>query len=182
VPNYNSRQLKKLASQIPEFSLKKNGIKKFIDELKLAGVKFLFLQHLEKTYTDGAAFYSGKNPAIIYTARYNRDDNFWFTIIHEIGHILKHLSKEKKEFIDCLDNIDQTNSFEKEANNYAENILKAEEIINYFRNSQRITKTKIRSCSEKLKISRRIIVGVLHYNKTLPYSSMREIFSEVIEK
>lgn len=182
VPKYNSFQLKKLASKIPEFSLKKNGIKKFVNELKLAGVKFLFLQHLEKTYTDGAVFYNGKNPVIIYTARYNRDDNFWFTITHEIGHVLKHLSKGKKEFIDCLDNIDQTNSFEKEANNYAENILKTAEIINYFRASQRITETKINKCSEELKISRPIIVGVLHYNKMLPYSSMRETFSEVIEK
>ena len=182
VPDYDSKKLKKLATLIPEISLKENGITNFIKKLKSAGVKFLFLPHLEKTYIDGATFYSKKNPVIVYTARYDREDNFWFTITHEIGHILKHLAKSKKEFIDSLDNIDQTNSLEKEANNYAENILKTKEILNYFNETIRVTKSKIKNCSKELGISRSIIVGVLHFNDKLPYSSMRNELSGVKER
>ena len=168
--------------QFPKFSLKENGITDFIKKLKSAGVKFLFLPHLEKTYIDGATFYSKKKPVIVYTARYDRNDNFWFTITHEIGHILKHLAKNKKEFIDSLDNIDQTNSLEKEANNYAENILKTKEILTYFSDVIRVTKSKIKNCSKELGISSSIIVGVLHFNKKLPYSSMRNELPGVKER
>ena len=48
--------------------------------------------HLTKTYLDGAVFWDEQNPVIVYTARHNRLDNFWWTVAHEIGHIvLEHL-------------------------------------------------------------------------------------------
>ena len=51
--------------------------------------------------------------------RGKRDDILWFTLFHEIAHLIKHSKKEI--FIDD-DNIDKT-EIELEADNYAKNIL-----------------------------------------------------------
>jgi HTH-type transcriptional regulator/antitoxin HigA len=58
--------------------------------LKKTGVIFLIIPNLEKTYTDGSACWVNKNPVIALTGRYKRNDNFWFTLAHEIGHDLLH--------------------------------------------------------------------------------------------
>ena len=69
-----------------------------------AGVKFLYQKHLIKTYLDGACFFDENKPVIIYTARYDRTDHFWFTLAHEIAHILIHFEKVKLKYI--LDNLE----------------------------------------------------------------------------
>lgn len=62
------------------------------------------LTHLQKTYLDGVAFYRGENPFIVYTARHDRVDNFWFTITHKLGHVLDHLEIDGGPVLDNLDN------------------------------------------------------------------------------
>jgi hypothetical protein len=39
-------------------------------------------------------------PVIGLTLRHDRLDNFWFTLFHEIGHVLKHLSPENPAILD----------------------------------------------------------------------------------
>jgi len=57
------------------------------------GILVVVVPHLKKTYLDGAAFLPQEDRAVIgLTLRYDRLDNFWFTLFHEIGHIVKHLS------------------------------------------------------------------------------------------
>ncbi len=65
------------------------------------GVKFVTIPKFEKTPIDGYSFWSDDNPTIALTIRHNRIDNFAFTVMHEIGHIILHLSNNKEaEFID----------------------------------------------------------------------------------
>lgn len=51
------------------------------------GVRCVFLRHLGKTYLDGAAFYVDGEPCVALTLRYDRIDSFWFTLLHEVGHL-----------------------------------------------------------------------------------------------
>ena len=71
------------------------------------------------------------NPVIVYTGRYKRLDNFWFTLAHEIAHVLLHL-KGDLCFID--DESHSNDAAEKEANELAQAKLKHNEITDYFRN------------------------------------------------
>jgi HTH-type transcriptional regulator/antitoxin HigA len=52
------------------------------------GVHFVVVQHLPKTYLDGASFWLEGRPVVAVTLRYDRIDSFWFTVMHEIGHVL----------------------------------------------------------------------------------------------
>ena len=41
-------------------------------------------------------------PVIIYKGRYKRIDNFWFTVAHEISHVLFHLDEQTHYILDNL--------------------------------------------------------------------------------
>jgi len=72
--------------------------------LKGHGIILLCVPHLSKTYLDGASTLtpSGK-PVIALTLRYDRIDNFWFVLMHELAHVAKHLCAETPMFFDDLD-------------------------------------------------------------------------------
>jgi HTH-type transcriptional regulator/antitoxin HigA len=93
------------------------------------GVSLIIEPHLPGTYLDGAAvLMNGTTPVIALTLRYDRLDNFWFVLFHELFHILKHLKKDKLEFIfDDLD-MDITTDLETEADFLAgEALISSEE-------------------------------------------------------
>lgn len=59
------------------------------------GIKFLIEEKLDKVPVDGYSFWEGANPTIVLTKRFDRIDNFGFTLMHELGHICLHLSKDR---------------------------------------------------------------------------------------
>lgn len=87
------------------------------------GIKFITIPKLEKTPIDGYSFWSGNNPVIALTLRHNRIDNFAFTLMHEIGHITLHLSKDRTS--ECIDFYrgKYESTAEKEADDFAQNKL-----------------------------------------------------------
>jgi len=119
--NINNAFLKGLAS----LSILDKG-PDFVEEyLANGGIIFKLIKHLKNTYLDGASFITMEGvPVIGLTRRYNRIDNFWFTLFHEIAHVLKHL--ENGHFIAddmTLRGSASDNSIEKEADNFAEKTL-----------------------------------------------------------
>lgn len=88
------------------------------------GISLIIEQHLPQTYLDGAAFLSQSNiPIIGLTLRYDRIDNFWFSLMHELAHIALHMDREITRFYDDLDINDQGDLREKEADHLASNAL-----------------------------------------------------------
>ena len=163
---YNKEKLEELARRIGEYSLYPEGIEQFLEELENIGVRFMVLPHLRKTYIDGASFMDEYSPVIVYTKRYDRIDNFWFTVAHEIAHILYHNLDDEKPFIDNLTDL-SNNEIEVEANNIAGEWLKRDQILDYFKGSYGyISEVKVNDCSEKLRIHPALVVGILqHYGK-----------------
>lgn len=91
--------------------------------LSEVGVSLVIEPHLPKTYLDGAVFLlpSGA-PVIGLTLRYDRLDNFWFVLLHELAHMVKHLRKGALE--DIFDDLDaEPDSLEREADAFASAIL-----------------------------------------------------------
>lgn len=57
------------------------------------GMAMVIEEHLPATHLDGAALWHPNGfPVVALTLRHNRLDNFWFTLFHELGHVVKHLS------------------------------------------------------------------------------------------
>ena len=181
VPAYNKKVLETLYKNISDFTPGGEGIGLFINELNACGVKFFVLPHLEKTYLDGAAFLSDETPVIVYTARYKRIDNFWFTVAHETAHVLRHLD-DKTPFI--LDNFreESTGKQEEEANQSASKRLKHPEILGFLEDSLHyLTVDKIKECSTALNIHPAIIIGTLAVNKKISYGNQSLFNENVLE-
>lgn len=76
------------------------------DHLKKNGIILVIEPHFSKTYLDGATLLPNKdNPVIGLTLRYDRLDNFWFTLMHELAHISLHYDKDITLFYDEIEGV-----------------------------------------------------------------------------
>lgn len=87
------------------------------------GIVFCIEEKVDKASVDGYSYKENGTPYIILTKRYNRIDNFAFSLMHEIGHVyLNHLEEGRQN--GKLNIIDYENdTFEEQANKYAADAL-----------------------------------------------------------
>lgn len=94
------------------------------NHLREYGIQLVVEHHLPRTYLDGALLIFRKPcPVIGLTLRYDRIDNFWFTLMHELAHLALHLDRESNFFYDDLDIEAEDDPREREANQLAREAL-----------------------------------------------------------
>ena len=84
------------------------------------GIHFIVEPHLPHTHLDGAAIrLPDGSPLVALTLRYDRLDNFWFTLCHELAHVALHFDGGKTEAF--FDDLDQAglDAFEGDADGWA---------------------------------------------------------------
>jgi HTH-type transcriptional regulator/antitoxin HigA len=180
VPAYRKPELQQLFASISGYTAKSDGVPSFLSQLNQCGVKFIVLPHLEKTYLDGAAFIQEENPVLVYTARYNRVDNFWFTIAHEIAHVLLHLSKSGDVILDDLDERENTD-LEQEANAAAAEQLKHKEIGACFKCSGQVHPKRVLACARMYNLHPSIVAGKLAREGAIGYRLIQRFNEEVVK-
>jgi HTH-type transcriptional regulator/antitoxin HigA len=178
---YNRERLQQLADTLAEYTSDPDGVQKFTAELKRCGVVFFQLDHFQQTYVDGASFFDNGRPVIVYTARHDRNDNFWFTMAHELGHVLLHEDNQGAIFIDSMDHLDLSNKREKEADDFAERILKSKAVLKAFRDVKRPSVVKVRNVADELGLHPGIVAGCLQHHKKASYTSFHELKPAVRE-
>jgi len=179
--HYNPQKLKALYENLHSFTVSDGGINKFLNELNDAGVIFFVLPHLSKTYLDGAAFFSGSNPVIVYTGRYKRIDNFWFTVAHEIAHIIKHINDKTPFILDNFSNKERSR-IEDEANELAARMLKHNEITAFLEPYlSYLTTSRVEECADKYEIHPSVIIGKLAHDGKISYANQPLYNENVLE-
>lgn len=128
LPKYDRDGLCKIAESLFSYTVKEKGVENIIEDLSKCGIGFFVLSHLPKTYLDGAAFIYNENPFIVYTCRYDRIDNFWFVVAHEIAHILNHYNTLNVPIFDNLE-VHAESDKEKEADYYAGKYLNQDKVL-----------------------------------------------------
>jgi len=162
LPKYNEDDLSddfiKSLAMLTQFD---SGRDLIIQALRDKGIAVIVdVRHLPKTYLDGAAMLNRDgNPVIGLTYRHNRLDNFWYTLFHELGHVVKHLSPEHDAFFDDSESGD-TSKKEREADQFALETLIPKKV---WQGEVRHLKTagEIRATAKKLSICPSIIAGRL---------------------
>lgn len=98
------------------------GPLKAVGFLREAGIALMIERHFKHTKLDGASFIYRGTPVVGLTLRYDRIDNFWFVMFHELAHIKLHLlGGSKKVFLDNFDA--EMTGIEKEADDFAQEAL-----------------------------------------------------------
>ena len=149
-----------LLKQIAGASRLKNGPVVAVDLLKTNGIAVVVERHLPGTFLDGAALkLPDGRPVIGLTLRYDRLDYFWFTLFHELGHVLKHLATGKAEgFVDDL-KLPAKNKCEQEADDFARNTLVPQRDWEAFDREGQFDHRSVRREARRLMIDGSILAG-----------------------
>jgi HTH-type transcriptional regulator/antitoxin HigA len=140
--------------------------KDFIPKIKeicaKCGVAVIILRTPEGCPASGATkFLSEKKALILLSFRYLSDDQFWFTLFHEIGHLLLH--NDRILFIEGDNNNGEE---EKEANEFSQNVLIPKDFQNRLY-TMAANQTEIKKIAKDADISLGIVVGQLQHLKRL---------------
>lgn len=86
------------------------------------GIIFRHVPKLDAAPIDAYSVMVGNHPAIVVTYRHNDMDKLAFDVLHEIGHIRKHLTSDKS-YISIENDYSSQSPEEKQADEFANNLL-----------------------------------------------------------
>jgi HTH-type transcriptional regulator / antitoxin HigA len=111
------------------------------------------------------------------TLRYDRIDSFWFTLMHELGHIV---AGHQGSYLDDLANLDLTDE-EAEANRLAANWLIDPLALEVFvmKNQPRFSRKAIEEFAQSQRRHPGIILGRLHNEQLVPHKNLRGLLVKV---
>lgn len=105
--------------ELAQMSWSERGPLLALEFLRKNGICVIIEPQLKSTRLDGAALKDiDGTPIVALTLRFDRLDNFWFTLLHEVAHIWKHVDNESDAFVDDL-NVTSSDRREAEANRLA---------------------------------------------------------------
>lgn len=168
----NVKEIRKLVSE--PFLKQYEVIKKLLAE---CGVSLVFEPHLPHTYVNGVSYKVSYDKAIIMLSdRGKRDDILWFTLFHEIAHLIKHSKKDV--FVDLEG--EEKNNIEKEADEFAKNILIPNDLYNNFvMNNKTLSDKIIKKFAKDNNVSCGIVIGRLQNDKIIKWNEFNKLIVRI---
>ena len=165
---YNKEKLMNNLGKIKELMFEKDPnimIKKLKAIFNECGIIFELVKNFKGAPIQG--FIKNKNDKIILcmTIRQSYADIFWFTLFHEIGHILNEDIKDNK-----LDYYIENTKSEEVADNFAKNILIKNDRYNEYINKKDFSIESIKKFSKENKIKEFVLIGRLQRDNIIPYN------------
>lgn len=138
--------------------------------LAACGVALVVLRHLPKTHAHGATRWLSPEKALIQLSlRGSWADIFWFTLLHEIGHLLLHGRRDV--FIEWGQR--QDDGLESEADDFASNLLiPRADFRDFLRACPRPSRSDVVAFAKRLTVSPGIVVGRLQHEGCIPHSNL----------
>ena len=132
-----------------------------VDLLAEVGIALVFLPHIEGSFLHGATFNDGKKIVVGLTVRGKDADRFWFSLFHEIGHILKgHINQTQGT----------SEQDELDADEFSKEILIPYNQYSAFVEHKDFSKSSIITFAKKVGIDSGIVVGRLQKDGYIGYS------------
>lgn len=161
---YDEMRLRKMLSELR--TMPKLRPNEFESRLKAiladCGVALVICPHFPKTRAHGATFWLGREKAVLMISiRGKWADIFWFSLFHEIGHIILHGNKT------IIVEDGETNQREEEANQFAANVLIPEDKYRRFRAQGRFHADNVTTFAAEIGTHPGIVVGRLQHDDKL---------------
>lgn len=164
VNEYNKMKLKSKLKEIRSLTLlePKDFVPRLINIFSECGISFVILPYLAKSNIYGITKWYNKDSALLAISnRGEKADMFWFTLFHEIAHVLMEHRREPL--------INEMNIEDVEANRLSEELLIKRSDWNKFILKGVFTKESIERFAKKIGILPCIVLGRLHKEKIIPY-------------
>ncbi len=131
------------------------------------GVVLVLQPHFPKTYAHGATFWPKDGKAVlVLSIRGKWADVFWFSLFHEIGHLLLH---KKTTFVDGGIIPVEQRALEQEADRFAEETLIPSRKLREFCDRGDFSPSAVSAFAEEIGVSAGIIVGRLQHDGAIGY-------------
>ena len=144
------------------------------------GIRFVVVEHLPGTKIDGASFWLNDNPVIAVSIRFDRIDNFWFTLMHEIGHLADQRGAMDTE-MESVRYDSERPADELMADAFATGHLVPSEALESFiaRVSPLYTTERIEGFAKRWQIHPGIVVGQLQHRNELVWANFRRLLVNI---
>ncbi|MCK5534501.1 ImmA/IrrE family metallo-endopeptidase [bacterium] len=149
--------------RLVQLSTKNNSPVLAQDFLKKHGIILVIEPHFSKTYLDGAAIMTNDGPIIGLTLRYDRLDNFWFCLIHELAHLKLHLKNEDDIIYDDLESDAGNDPLETEADSLTSETLIPLSVWKKNPASRLKSPAAAKGLARKLEIAVAIVAGYMRH-------------------
>lgn len=172
---FNEQHLRDFLPEVRHLTTEKPAVfePRLKQGLAACGVALVLLPHLPKTHAHGATRWLSPDKALVQLSlRGKWADIFWFTLFHEIGHILLHGRREV--FIEWETRGDDRP--EREADAFATDLLiQPDQFGHFIESCPRLSRTDVLALAQTLDISPGIIVGRLQHEGIIPYSNLNDL-------
>jgi len=168
--------IKGLIGIIPEIrSMTTLKPKEFCPKIKKAladcGVALVFLPHLKGSFLQGATFLDGNKIVVGLTARGKDADKFWFSLFHELAHII-------------LGHVGQANGTSEEdeaaADKWAGDTLISEQSFEEFKNRRDYSAESVSGFAYGLGIAPGIVVGRMQREGIVKYNALNDLKEQYV--
>lgn len=138
-----------------------------------AGVVFVVVPELPKTGANGVARMIGPRKALIQlNLRYKWADIFWFTLFHEVAHLLKH--RRERVIVDG-ESVSGDPTIEAEANQWSSDFLIPPDAWRAFTSDGDFEEGSVAAFASEVGIAPGIVAGRLNKESLAPYSALASL-------
>jgi HTH-type transcriptional regulator/antitoxin HigA len=184
VASYSEQKLRVALAKLRELLIAPEEIRQAPRILAEAGVRFVIVEFLPGAKIDGAAFWQGNIPVIALSLRFDRVNNFWFVLRHEIEHILnKDGLVIDVELPESLQRKDALPPEEVRANVAAGEFLVPRTELDGFivRVRPLYSEQRILLFAKRLGVHPGLVVGQLQFREEVPYTHFHKYLVRVRE-
>lgn len=181
---YSEKRLRATLTKLRQLLVSPEEIRQIPHMLAEAGVRLVIVEFMPGAKIDGAAFWIDGSPVIALSMRFDRVNNFWFVLRHEIEHILN----EDGQIIDyeIAERLQRKDALPKEeilANEAASEFLVPKDELNNFivRVRPLYSEQRILLFAKRIGVHPGIVVGQLQFRDEVPYTHFHKHLVKVRE-
>lgn len=175
---FDAERLKSYLPEIREMTVQKpvEFLPKMRDIFAECGVAFVVLPNLKNSGINGAVKWVNNERVVLAMNNRGLDaDKFWFSLFHEIKHILQQ--KLTKVFIsmNSKELMEMENTLEKEADEFAANYLVPKAQMKRWAPNQSTTDEEIIAFAKEIGIHPGIVAGRLQHDRIIPQNRCAQL-------
>jgi HTH-type transcriptional regulator / antitoxin HigA len=182
VPRYSSRSLLAAIEAMKPLRADPSAVRKVPRILAEAGIRFVVVESLKGAKIDGACFWlDDGSPVVGVSIRFDRIDNFWFVLMHELEHVLREHGRKSLILDSDLEQEQEAISDEECVANAAaaEFCVSQEELAQFIaRKAPLFPERDLIGFSRTLRVHPGLVVGQLQ-RKTGRYHLLRQHLAKV---
>jgi HTH-type transcriptional regulator/antitoxin HigA len=164
----NIGKLEREIPRIREMTVKSPDVfcGELVELFSRCGIALVFLPHIGGSFLHGATFYDGKHIVMGLTVRGKDADKFWFSLLHEMCHILRgHINVQSETTVEQ----------EYEADSFSRDSLIPPEKYRNFIDSGCFTKDCIMTFARQIGMAPGIVLGRLQKENFVSYNMYNDL-------